>query len=152
MDFNQFLSDNNEWIKALHLIAMVAWMCGMLYLPRLFVYHTQVKGNAQAEATFITMERKLMRAIMLPAMLATILFGVLMAVSFGMEYVRTAYWLHAKIALVLGMAAIHGRLSWHRKQLATGTNTHSERYFRILNEVPAVLLVLIILLVVLKPF
>jgi protoporphyrinogen IX oxidase len=147
-----------QWIKALHIIAVIAWMAGMLYLPRLFVYHCAAeKGSVQSE-TFQVMERRLLRGIINPAMIATWIFGLWLAWLgnwlgpdsrngwFG------AYWLDAKLVLVLAMSAVHGLLARWRKDFATDRNRHSQRFYRIINEVPTVLMIGIVLLVVLKPF
>ena len=143
-----------EWIKAFHIIAVIAWMAGMLYLPRLFVYHCAAeKGSVQSE-TFKVMERRLLRAIMNPAMGATWLFGLWLAWDgpdsrFGWF---AAPWLHVKIALVLALSAVHGMLAKWRKDFAVDNNRHSEKFYRIINEVPTILMIGIIILVVVKPF
>jgi len=138
-----------EILKALHIIAVIAWMAGLLYLPRLFVYHADVeKGSAQSEL-FKIMERRLMRGIMLPSMIFVWLFGLVLAVQgnwflFG--------WLHAKLALVIVLTVVHALYSRWRKDFAADRNTHSTRFYRWWNEVPTVLMVVIVFLVVLKPF
>jgi putative membrane protein len=147
-----WLSDHYLWLKALHLIAIIAWMSGMLYLPRLFVYHCRVKPGSEASEMLKVMERKLLRAIINPAMIATLILGVLLIIATGAGAPGGMKWIHAKLVLVLGLAAVHGLLARHRKAFARDQNTKSERYFRILNEIPAVLMVLIVLLAVLKPF
>jgi protoporphyrinogen IX oxidase len=136
------------WIKAFHIIAMTAWMAGMLYLPRLFVYHCQAEPNSKQSETFKAMERRLLRVIINPAMVATWLFGLWLAWQgwFG------APWLHAKLALVLVLSGLHGFFARWVKDFARDQNRHSEKFYRIINEVPTVILVLIVLLVVLKPF
>jgi protoporphyrinogen IX oxidase len=142
------------WIKAFHIIAVIAWMAGMLYLPRLFVYHCAAeKGSVQSE-TFKVMERRLLRAIITPAMIATWLLGLWLAwlgpdSRYGWF---NSGWLQAKMALVLALSAMHGLFARWVKDFAADTNTHSAKFYRIINEVPAVLLILIVLLVVLKPF
>jgi putative membrane protein len=137
------------WLKSLHIIAMIAWMAGMLYLPRLFVYHCEAEpGSAQSE-TFKVMERRLLKAIMLPAMIATWIFGLWLAWEAG--FFRSG-WLHAKLALVLAMSGIHGWLSRLSRDFANDQNRHTQKFYRYLNEVPTVLMILIVLLVVLKPF
>jgi len=138
-----------EILKALHIIAVIAWMAGLLYLPRLFVYHADVeKGSAQSEL-FKIMERRLMRGIMLPSMIFVWLFGLVLAVQgnwfqFG--------WLHAKLALVVVLTIVHALYSRWRKDFAADRNTHSTRFYRWWNEVPTVLMIVIVFLVVLKPF
>jgi protoporphyrinogen IX oxidase len=142
------------WIKAFHIISVIAWMAGMLYLPRLFVYHCAAeKGSVQSE-TFKVMERRLLRGIINPAMIATYVFGVWLA-WFVADSRYTGYlpgWLWAKIVLVLGLSAVHGMLSRYRKDFAADSNRKSQNFYRIINEVPTVLMILIVLLVVLKPF
>ena len=143
-----------EWIKAFHIIAVIAWMAGMLYLPRLFVYHCVAeKGSVQSE-TFKVMERRLLRAIINPAMVATWVFGLWLAwLGPDSRYGWFASgWLWAKIILVLGLSAVHGLLARWRKDFAQDRNRHSQKFYRIINEVPTVLMILIVLLVVLKPF
>jgi len=143
-----------EWIKAFHIIAVIAWMAGMLYLPRLFVYHCAAeKGSVQSE-TFKVMERRLLRAIINPAMIATWVFGLWLAwLGPDSRYGWFASgWLWAKIILVLGLSAVHGLLAQWRKDFAQDRNRHSQKFYRIINEIPTILMILIVLLVVLKPF
>ncbi len=139
------------WLKALHIIFVVCWMAGMLYLPRLFVYHSKVPPKSEAAEMFKVMERKLMRGIMLPCMIATFLLGIALAVKTN-AFGPGNGWFHAKLLLVLVMAGLHGMMSKYRKAFARDEYVKTERYFRIFNEIPAVLMVVIILLVVLKPF
>lgn len=136
------------WIKALHIVAVIAWMAGMLYLPRLFVYHAGASSDSDLSRTFIVMERKLMRLIMLPALIAVWASGLALAHEGGF---LAAGWLHWKLLLVVGMTGLHGWFSVLRKQFAAATNRHSARFYRILNEAPTVLLLGIVLLVVIKP-
>ena len=142
------------WLKALHIIAIIAWMAGMLYLPRLFVYHCAAEiGSVQSE-TFKVMERRLLRAIINPAMIATWVFGLWLAwLGPDSRYGWFASgWLWAKIVLVLALSAVHGLLARWMKDFAHDRNRHSQKFYRIINEVPTVLMILIVLLVVLKPF
>jgi putative membrane protein len=137
------------WIKALHIISVIAWMAGMLYLPRLFVYHADApKGSAMSE-TFKIMERRLLKAIINPAMAAVFLTGLTMAYLTGYWQ---APWLQAKFALVLVMGGVHGYFARCGRDFANDSNERSAGFFRILNEIPTILIVLIVLLVVLKPF
>ena len=137
------------WVKALHIIAVIAWMAGMLYLPRLFVYHsTAEKGSAQSE-TFKLMERRLLRGIINPAMVATWVFGLWLAWS-GSWF--TPGWLQLKLALVVLLSALHGLFARWVKAFAADENHHSQRFYRVINEVPTVLMIVIVILVVLKPF
>lgn len=137
------------WAKVFHILAIIAWMAGMLYLPRLFVYHADAQhGSAQA-STFTIMEERLMRVIMLPAMLVAWATGLFLAYQAGFFQ---AGWFHVKLALVIVMSALHGYFVVLRKNLAKETNRHSTRFFRIVNEVPTVLMMGIVFLVIFKPF
>jgi protoporphyrinogen IX oxidase len=138
-----------EWLKAFHIIAIIAWMAGMLYLPRLFVYHCEADPGSRQSETFKVMERRLLRAIMNPAMIVTWLLGLWLAWR-GNWF--AAPWLHAKLALVIGMSGVHGMLSRYVKDFAADRNRKTQRFYRIINEVPTVLMILIVLLAVLKPF
>jgi putative membrane protein len=137
------------WLKALHIIAIIAWMAGMLYLPRLFVYHCEAAvGSVQSE-TFKVMERRLLRAIINPAMIASWVLGLWLAWSGNF---LSAPWLHGKLVLVLAMSAVHGMLARWTKDFGADRNRHSQRFFRIMNEVPTLLMIGIVILVVIKPF
>lgn len=142
--------DLYSWVKAFHVVSVIAWMAGMLYLPRLFVYHCQVTPDSEAAGKFVVMERKLLRAIINPAMGATWILGITMIVM------NTALldqgWLHVKLACVLVLSGIHGFLSARRKEFEAGKNTRSERFYRIINEVPALLMVVIVIMVIVRPF
>jgi protoporphyrinogen IX oxidase len=138
-----------EWIKALHVIAVIAWMAGMLYLPRLFVYHCEAEPGSRQSETFKVMERRLLRAIINPAMMAAWVLG-LGLVYWGGWY--TFHWLQAKVALVLLLSAIHGLLARWVRDFAADRNQHSQRFYRIINEIPAVLMIGIVILAVVKPF
>ena len=138
-----------EWLKAFHIVALIAWMAGMLYLPRLFVYHAVAeRGSVQSE-TFKIMERRLLRAIINPAMIATWIFGLWLA--WQGDWFR-APWLHAKLALVVLMSAAHGFFARWVKDFAADRNRHSQRFYCIVNEVPTLLMIGIVILVVIKPF
>jgi putative membrane protein len=143
-----------EWIKAFHIIAVIAWMAGMLYLPRLFVYHCAAEQGSVQSETFKVMERRLLRAIINPAMVATWVFGLWLAwLGPDSRYGWFASgWLWAKIILVLGLSAVHGLLARWRKDFAQDRNRHSQKFYRIINEIPTILMILIVLVVVLKPF
>jgi protoporphyrinogen IX oxidase len=137
------------WAKALHVIAIIAWMAGMLYLPRLFVYHcVAAPGSVQSE-TFKVMERRLLRAIINPAMIASWLLGLWLAWSGNW---LSAPWFHGKLVLVLALSGFHGMLARWTKDFAADRNQHSQKFFRIMNEVPTVLMIGIVILVVVKPF
>jgi putative membrane protein len=140
-----------EWIKAFHVIAVIAWMAGMLYLPRLFVYHCAADVGSQQSETFKVMERRLLRIIINPAMIATWLLGLWLIWLMGWEAFRQSGWLHAKIVLVLAMSGVHGMLARAMKDFAADRNRRSQNYYRVINEVPAALMVAIVILVIVKP-
>ena len=137
------------WLKAFHVIAVIAWMAGMLYLPRLFVYHADAAPGSPQSETFKVMERRLLRAIINPAMIATWVLGLWLAWESG--FFR-APWLHAKIALVLVLSALHGLFARWVKDFAADRNTRSAKFYRIVNEIPTVLMIGIVILVIVKPF
>ena len=139
------------WIKALHLIAVISWMAGLLYLPRLFVYHCDAEPGSDKSETLKVMERRLIRAIMNPAMIAAFVFGGLMLYALGAEAFGEG-WLIAKLVLVAGMTAAHHMMSLHRKAFEADRNTKTQRYFRFFNEVPTLLMIAIVILVIVKPF
>jgi putative membrane protein len=137
------------WLKALHVIAVIAWMAGMLYLPRLFVYHCDAEIGSRQSETFKVMERRLLRAIINPAMIATWVLGLWLAHEGGF---LKAGWLHAKLALVIAMSAFHGfNVSWVRA-FAEDRNVHSQKFYRVMNEIPTLLMIAIVILVIVKPF
>jgi putative membrane protein len=140
------------WLKAFHIIAVIAWMAGMLYLPRLFVYHAGVPAGSPQSEIFKVMERRLLRAIINPAMIATWLLGLLMIWLMGWDWFRESHWLHAKLVLVLAMSALHGQFVRYWRGFEADRNRHTAKFYRIINEVVTVLLIGIVLLVVLKPF
>lgn len=137
------------WIKAFHVIAIISWMAGMLYLPRLFVYHAEAGPGDERSEMLKVMERRLLRAIINPAMTASWVLGLWLG---WRGYGFSAGWLHAKLALVLALSALHGMFSRAVRQLAADQHAHSARYWRIVNEIVTLLMVLIVLLVILKPF
>ena len=138
-----------DWLKAFHIIAVIAWMAGMLYLPRLFVYHCDAEPGSRQSETFKVMERRLLKAIINPAMIATWILGLWLAWEGGRF---RAGWLHGKLALVLALSALHGWLVRCMKDFAADKNRRTQKFYRIINEVPAVLMVLVVILVVVKPF
>jgi protoporphyrinogen IX oxidase len=138
-----------EWIKALHVIAVIAWMAGMLYLPRLFVYHCQVDAGSKQSETFKMMERRLLKAIINPAMIVTWLAGLYLAWAGNW---LLAGWFHGKLLLVLLLSAIHGFFARLVNDFFNDQNTRSQNFYRIINEVPTVLMIGIVILVVVKPF
>ena len=137
------------WVKAFHVIAVIAWMAGMLYLPRLFAYHADVAPDSPQAETFKVMERRLLKVIINPAMTATWVLGLWLAWDSG--FFRSG-WLHAKFALVIGLSALHGYYSGAVRAFAENRNTKSSRDWRIMNEIPAVLMIAIVILVIVKPF
>lgn len=138
------------WIKSLHIISMIAWMAAMLYLPRLFVYHAQSEKGSDQSETFKIMERRLLRFIANPAMISTWLFGILLVIA--NPAVFQGGWMHAKFTCVILLSAVHGILAKNTKKFAADANVKSPRYFRILNEIPTILMVVIVIMVVVKPF
>jgi putative membrane protein len=137
------------WFKAFHIVAVIAWMAGMLYLPRLFVYHCEAEpGSAQSE-TFKVMERRLLRAIINPAMIATWALGLWLAWDAGFF---SDAWLHAKVALVVALSGVHGFFVRCVRDFADDRNTRPQRFYRLINEVPTLLMILIVILVAVKPF
>ena len=142
-------ADYYLWVKALHVMAVIAWMAGMFYLPRLFVYHVDAPVGSQQSETFKVMERRLLRAIINPAMVVTWAAGLWLAWrGFGF----LGGWLHAKITLVLLLSGVHGYLSASVRRFAEDRNARTARHWRIVNEVPTLLMVLIVILVIVKPF
>jgi len=144
-----FLSNNILWIKAFHVISVIAWMSGMFYLPRLFVYHTQTTPGSAESERFKVMERRLLRVIINPSMGAAWLFGITLAL---LTAAWQDHWFHAKIALVLAMSGLHGYFAVCVKKFAADRNDKSARFYRILNEVPPLLMIFIVILVIVQPF
>jgi putative membrane protein len=137
------------WIKAFHIIAVISWMAGMLYLPRLFVYHCAAEPGSTQSETFKVMERRLLNFIMTPAMAVTWVLGLILMVQ---SHAMGAGWFHAKFALVIVMSGVHGRLSHSVKEFARDSNRHTPKFFRIVNEIPTLLMIFIVILAVVKPF
>lgn len=145
-----FASDSfYPWAKVIHVLAVISWMAGMLYLPRLLVYHADAeKGSVQSE-TFKVMERRLLRGIINPAMIVTWVFGLWLAwKGFGFN----GGWLHAKIGAVLLLSAVHGYLAGAVRKFAEDRNERPARHWRIVNEIPTLLMIAIVILVIVKPF
>ena len=137
------------WIKAAHVIAVITWMAGMLYLPRLFVYHCEAPPGSEGSERFKVMERRLLKGIINPSMIAVWILGLTLA-WISQAYLQT--WFQIKFVLVLALSGIHGFLVARWRDFANDRNTRSARFYRIINEVPAVLIVLIVILAVVKPF
>ena len=140
-----------EVLKALHIISVIAWMAGLLYLPRLFVYHAAVDPSSDQAATFVTMERRLYRGIMTPASAMTVLFGGLLLAVPGLVSWSSG-WLHAKLLLVLVLLAAHGLMGKWRRDFAAANNRHGAGFYRAVNEIPTLIMIAIVILVVVKPF
>jgi protoporphyrinogen IX oxidase len=139
-----------EWTKVVHILAVISWMAGLLYLPRLFVYHADSIIGSVQDGTFKVMERRLLKAIMRPAAVVSLISGVGLIVLGGFGF--SDLWLMVKLLAVLGMFGAHAKLEMHVRQFADGQQRHTSRYFRILNEVPTVLMIVIVIMVVVKPF
>ena len=137
-------------LKALHLIAVISWMAGLLYLPRIFVYHEENKGSLETCEIFKVMERKLYNYIMMPAMILSWIFGLLLIGSIGFDQIANK-WLQIKLFLVIVLTAYHFFLGVCLKKFSLDLNTYSSRFYRIFNEVPTILLILIVFIVVFKP-
>jgi protoporphyrinogen IX oxidase len=148
---SSWLAGAYPWIKSAHIVSIVAWMAGLLYLPRLFVYHASVPVDSGRSALFKIMERRLQRAIMTPAMLASWVFGLTLAATPGIVDWHDG-WIRAKLALVVALTAYHVMLGRWRRAFAVDRNTHTARFFRIVNELPTVTMIAIVILVVVKPF
>ena len=144
-----FLGGAYLWVKALHVISIIAWMAGMLYLPRLYVYHCKAEPGSVQSETFKVMERRLLRAIINPAMIAAWVFGLMLVAHLGLW---DDPWMQAKFALLLGMQLIHAGFARWRRHFAADRNPHSERFYRFMNEVPTLLMIFIVILVIVRPF
>ncbi len=137
------------WIKALHVIAVIAWMAGIFYLPRLYVYHARATKDGELSETLKVMEYRLLKAIMNPAMIATWVFGIWAAVNAA---AFTEIWFHIKLACVIAMTGFHIALGKWRKDFEADQNNRSENFYRVINEVPTVLMIFIVVLVIVRPF
>jgi putative membrane protein len=137
-------------IKALHIISVMFWMAGMFYLPRLFVYHTRTKAGSEMDKTFIIMEDRLLKIIINPSMIASLLFGL--ALIFAQGWENLGHWFHAKILLLILLLAVHGKCIKYKRAFASGLNKKSGRYFRIFNEFAPISALIIVILAVMKPF
>jgi protoporphyrinogen IX oxidase len=151
MGLSGWLSEAYPWVKSLHIVSMVAWMAGLLYLPRLYVYHAAAPVGSDCSETFKVMERRLQRGIMTPAMIATLGFGFILASTSGVVDWRMG-WIWTKLAFVLGLAVFHFLLIRWRTRFSVDRNRHSPRFFRAINELPMLALIAIVVLVVVKPF
>ncbi len=143
--------DYLEWIRAAHIISVIFWMAGMLYLPRLFVYHHQAEPGGELDATLKVQERRLLRIIMNPSMIAAFIFGI-MLLSMRLEALTSSGWLHIKLLAVFILMGYHGMLAADRKKFERGERPRTEKFYRIANEVPPLLTILIVIMAVVEPF
>lgn len=139
------------WVKAIHLIAVIFWMAGLLYLPRLFVYHSASVPGGELEKKMIEATEKLIRIIMNPAMITAFVFGLILIV-YNIDNLTGSVWLPVKLFFVFLLFGYHGFLSKKRKEFASGARPKSEKFFRRINEIPAVLTIIIVIMVIVKPF
>ena len=147
----EFLSLHFEWLRALHIIAVISWMAGMLYLPRLFVYHVDAEVGSDKSETFKIMERRLFKIIMNPASIATWVFGGLMLYA-NWELYKISGWMHAKLLFVFLMTGVHHMYLKYLRAFAEDRNEKSAKFYRILNEVPTIIMIIIVVLAVVQPF
>lgn len=145
-----FLLEHYSWLKALHVISIIAWMAGLLYLPRLFVYHSDVVHGSGMDKTFQVMERRLLRFIMNPAMIAAWVFGGLMIAANPALF--DSGWLHVKLTCVILLSVLHMVFAKWRKNFATGRNNRAAKFYKIWNEAPTLLMVIIVVMAIVKPF
>lgn len=147
----EFLAENVAWIKALHVIAVIFWMAGMMYLPRLYVYHSQAIPDGEMEKALIGQEYRLLRIIINPAMILAFIFGLIL-IWLRFDQLKSFSWLWVKLAAVFALFYIHGLLSADRKKFARGERPRTEKFYRLLNEAPAVLIIIIVIMAVVEPF
>lgn len=147
----ELLTQHYVWILSFHLISVMFWMGGMYYLPRLFAYHAEAMEKGKPYDVFERMEHRLLRIIINPAMIAAWVFGLLLLFSPG-QIENAGYWLHVKLAAVVGLSAYHGMLAGWRRKFLTGIPPKSSRFFRLVNEIPPILTILIVIMVIVKPF
>ena len=152
MSFMSFLIPYYPWIKTLHILSIIAWMAGLFYLPRLFVYHAEARPGSDASETFKVMERRLLRGIMNPAMVGAYVFGGLLAATPGLVDWPSDGWIYVKLAGVAGLTVLHHLLGIWRKDFAKDANRRPARFYRIVNEIPTLLLIVIVVMVVVRPF
>lgn len=148
--FIDFLAQYYEWLKAAHVIGVICWISGMLYLPRLFVYHADAEVGSELDMTLQVMERRLLRIIMNPSMILVLVSGSINAVVYGISALGP--WFHIKILCVLMLLVAHGMFAKWRVAFASGKNVHSAKFYRYINEVPSIMMVIIVIMVIIKPF
>lgn len=145
------MSEFYDWFRALHIIAVIFWMAGMLYLPRLFVYHSTAELGGELDTTLKIQERRLLRIIVNPAMIAALVFGCAL-IYLRWETVSVSIWFYVKLAALFVMFGYHGMLAGDRKKFERGERPRSEKFYRVSNEIPPLLVILIVIMVVVKPF
>ena len=143
---------NYAWFKALHVISVIAWMAALLYLPRLFVYHSETAAKGGDVATFEVMERKLLRGIMNPSMIASWIFGLLTLTALGWDVLPYSGWLHVKLLMVVLLTIYHMFCARWRREIAADPTRRSGKFFRWINEIPALLMVVIVIMAIVEPF
>jgi len=146
----EILSQNYDWLRALHIISIIAWMAGMLYLPRLFAYHTEAEKGSVTSETFKIMERRLLKIIMNPAMIAAWLFGILMIIANPALF--DGGWMHVKMLGVVAMSALHMAFSKWVRVFAADENKREARFYKLMNEIPAGIMIIIVIMAVAEPF
>ena len=146
-----FILDYYDWIKAFHLIAVISWMAGMLYLPRLFVYHADAEKGSELSETLKIMERKLLRIIINPAMIITWILGLSMLLA-NWGLMSSGGWMHVKLTAVVLLSGFHGYLARQRKVFLRDENKKSSKFYRKINEIPTILMIIIVIMVIVKPF
>lgn len=144
------MEDYFLWYKAIHIISVISWMGAMFYLPRLFVYHSKVPIGSPMDETFKIMEKKLLKVIMTPAMISTYIFGFLIAFIYGFE--ALGVWFHIKMLAVIILTIFHGLSAKWVKDFSNGKNKHSEKFYRLVNEIPVIFMIIAVIMVVVKPF
>ena len=141
-----------EWLKAIHISFVVFWMAGLLYLPRLYVYHSNSIKGGELDLKMIEAERNLIKIIITPAMVITLISGILLLINYNLEILQSSLWLPLKLLLLLLLFGYNGYLTKQRKLFALGERPKSEKFFRLINEIPALMTIFIVILVVVKPF
>lgn len=141
-----------EWLKAIHISFVIFWMAGLLYLPRLYVYHSNSIKGGELDLKMIEAERNLIKIIITPAMVITLISGTLLLINYNLEILQSSLWLPLKLLLLLLLFGYNGYLTKQRKLFALGERPKSEKFFRLINEIPALMTIFIVILVVVKPF